>query len=65
MVHVAIDTVVLQSYINAVGEQFNFLDNFEYMYEQSSSESETPGPFSRSFQVLDQEAEEREEDRDR
>ena len=30
------------------------------MYEQSSSESETPGPFSRSFQVLDQEVEERE-----
>ena len=54
----------LQSYINA---QFNFLDNLEYMYEQSSSESETPGPFSRSFQVLeqDQELEEREEDRDR
>ncbi len=49
----------LQSYIN---QQFNFLDNFEYMYEQSSSESEMPGPFSRSFQALD---EEREEDRDR
>lgn len=58
-----------QNYINAIGEQFNFLDNLDYMYKDSSSESETPGPFSRSFQVLDQnedqETEEREEDRDR
>lgn len=49
-------------YITAdnVGEEFNFLDNLEYIY--SGSESETPGPFSRSYQALDTELEEREDD---
>lgn len=43
-----------QVLISAVGQEFNFLDEFEYKYD-SSSESETPGPFSRSFQALDAE----------
>ena len=55
--------------ISAVGQEFNFLDNFEYMYD-SSSESETPGPFTWSFQALnteyreDEKEEEREEERE-
>lgn len=53
----------LQVYITAVGNEFDFLNEFEYKYEQSSSEGETPGPFTRSFQALDAELEEREEDR--
>ena len=55
-------------YITAenVGEEFNFLNDLEYMYDhdQSGSESETPGPFSRSYQALDTELEEREDDRE-
>ena len=55
--------------ISAVGQEFNFLDNFEYMYD-SSSESETPGPFTMSFQALnieyqeDEKEEEKEEERE-
>ena len=55
-------------YITAenVGEEFNFLNDFEYIYDHdhSGSESETPGPFSRSYQALDAELEEREDDRE-
>ena len=43
--------------ISAVGDEFNFLNNLEYIYDHSGSESETPGPFSRSYQALDAEAE--------
>ena len=49
-------------YIAAVGDEFNFLNNLEYIYDHSGSESETPGPFSRSYQALDAELEEREDD---
>ena len=42
-------------YISAVGDEFNFLNNLEYIYDHSGSESETPGPFSRSYQALDAE----------
>lgn len=41
--------------------EFDFLDEFEYKYEQTGSDVETPGPFSRSFQTLDVELEERED----
>lgn len=41
--------------ISAVGDEFNFLNNLEYIYDHSGSESETPGPFSRSYQALDAE----------
>ena len=41
-----------QAYITAVGHEFRFLDNFDYVYE-SESEPGTPGPFTRSFQALD------------
>ena len=62
-------TSIMKVLISAVGQEFNFLDNFEYMYD-SSSESETPGPFTWSFQALnteyreDEKEEEREEERE-
>ena len=46
---------LFQVYISAVGDEFNFLNNLEYIYDHSGSESETPGPFSRSYQALDAE----------
>ena len=46
-VHICHIVYMLQVYITAVGDEFNFLDFYD-----SSSESETPGPFSRSFQAL-------------
>ena len=41
-----------------------FLDNFEYMYD-NSSESKTPGPFTWSFQALNTEYREDEKEEER
>ena len=56
MSRLKIDLCTLQVFISAVGDEFNFLNNLEYIYsDHSGSESETPGPFSRSYQALDAE----------
>ncbi len=50
-------------YIAAVGNEFDFLNDFEYKYDHSSNDSETPpGPFTRPSEPLDVELEDKEED---
>ncbi len=52
-----------QVYIAAVGNEFDFLNDFEYKYDHSSNDSETPpGPFTRPSEPLDVELEDKEED---
>ena len=48
--------LIIQELISAVGDEFNFLKEYEYVYD-SSGESEQPGPFSRSIPALDNDRE--------
>lgn len=54
--HCSLPMLIIQELISAVGDEFNFLKEYEFVYD-SSSESEQPGPFSRSFQALDNDRE--------